>query len=78
MLKKPLHIVTPQRWEHFGEFHRSRTGPDAARLTPWLRDGSDQHTAARMLALLPDPVRAAYPDQRQPAYAALDRWNATG
>ena len=32
---------------------------------------------ATMLAILPEPVRAAYRDQWQPAYAALDRWNAT-
>jgi hemerythrin-like domain-containing protein len=69
--------VTPQQWQHFGEVHRSRIGPDAPRLTPWLLDGADEHTVAAMLALLPEPVRAAYRDQWQPAYAALDRWNAT-
>jgi hemerythrin-like domain-containing protein len=69
--------VTPQQWQHFGEVHRSRTGPDAPRLTPWLLDGADEQTVATMLALLPEPVRAAYRDQWQPAYAALARWNAT-
>lgn len=69
--------VTPQQWRHFGEVHRNRMGPDAPRLTPWLLDGADEQTVARVLALLPEPVRAAYRDQWQPAYAALDRWNAT-
>ncbi len=69
--------VTPQQWQHFGEVHGSRTGPDAPRLTPWLLDGAGEQTVATMLALLPEPVRAAYRDQWQPAYAALDRWNAT-
>jgi len=69
--------VTPQQWQHFGEVHGSRTGPDAPRLAPWLLDGVDEQTVATMLALLPEPVRAAYRDQWQPAYAALDRWNAT-
>ena len=36
-----------------------------------------RRTVATMLAILPEPVRAAYRDQWQPAYAALDRWNAT-
>jgi hypothetical protein len=44
---------------------------------PWLLDGAAEQTAATMLALLPEPVRAAYRDQWQPAYAALHRWNAT-
>jgi hemerythrin-like domain-containing protein len=69
--------VTPQQWEHFGEVHRSRIGPDAPRLIPWLLDGADEQTVVRMLALLPEPVRTAYRDQWQPAYAALDRWNGT-
>lgn len=69
--------VTPQQWQHFGEVHRSRTGPDAPTLTPWLLDGAGEQTVATMLAVLPEPVRAAYRDQWQPAYAALDRWNAT-
>jgi hemerythrin-like domain-containing protein len=68
--------VTWQQWEHFGEVHRDRIGPDAPRLIPWLLDGADEQTVATMLALLPEPVRAAYRDQWQPAYAALDRWNA--
>ncbi|HEY6594525.1 MAG TPA: hemerythrin domain-containing protein [Asanoa sp.] len=68
--------VTLQQWQQFGAVHGSRTGPDAPRLTPWLLDGADERTVATMLAILPEPVRAAYRDQWQPAYAALDRWNA--
>lgn len=26
--------VTPQQWQHYGEVHRTWTGPDAPRLTP--------------------------------------------
>jgi hemerythrin-like domain-containing protein len=69
--------VTPQQWQHFGAVHGSRTGPDAPQLIPWLLDGADDQTAAAMMALLPEPVRAAYRDQWQPAYAATDRWSAT-
>jgi iron-sulfur cluster repair protein YtfE (RIC family) len=67
--------VTLQQWQHFGQVHGARTGPDAPRLTPWILDGADEQTTATILGFLPDPVRAAYRDQWQPAYAALDRWN---
>lgn len=70
--------VTQQQWDHFGEVHRSRIGPDAPQVIPWLLDGADEHTVATMLALLPEPVRAAYQDQWQPAYTALNSWNTTG
>jgi hypothetical protein len=60
--------VTPQLWEHFGEVHRSRTGPDAPLLIPWLLDGANEQTVATMLALLPEPVRTAYQDQWQAVY----------
>jgi hypothetical protein len=69
--------VTPEQWQHFGAVHGSRSAPDAPQLIPWLLDGADGQTVATTLALLPEPVRAAYRDQWQPAYAALDRWNAT-
>jgi iron-sulfur cluster repair protein YtfE (RIC family) len=70
-------IMTPQQWQHFGAVHGSRGAADTPRLTPWLLDGADEQTVAAMLEPLPEPVRAAYRDQWQPAYAALDRWNAT-
>jgi hypothetical protein len=66
--------VTPAQWQHFGAVHASRTGPDAPRVTPWLLDGADEKTVATMMAILPEPVRAVYRDQWQPAYSALDRW----
>lgn len=69
--------VTPEQWQHFGAVHGTRSGSDAPRMTPWLLDGADEHTVATTMAFLPEPVRAAYRDQWQPAYAALDRWNAT-
>lgn len=67
--------MTPQQWQHYGDVHRAKTGPDGPRLTPWLLDGADVRAVATMLAMLPDPVRAAYRDEWQPAYAALDKWN---
>jgi hemerythrin-like domain-containing protein len=63
--------------QNFGQVHRAKSGPDGSRLTPWLLDGADEKTIATMMALLPEPVRAAYRDQWQPAYAALEKWNRT-
>jgi hypothetical protein len=39
--------------------------------------GVDGQTVAKMPAPLPEPVRAAYRDEWQPACIALDRWNGT-
>ncbi|WP_198653834.1 hemerythrin domain-containing protein [Actinocorallia populi] len=69
-------VATPQQWAHFGQVHGQRIGPDAPRLIPWLLEGATEQTVTTMLAPLPEPARAAYTAQWQPAYAALDRWNA--
>ncbi|WP_433729766.1 hemerythrin domain-containing protein [Nocardia sp. CA-129566] len=69
-------VVTPEQWQAFGQVHGSRIGPAAPQLIPWLLDGADEQTVQVLLAPLPEPVRAAYRDQWQPAYAALDRWRA--
>jgi iron-sulfur cluster repair protein YtfE (RIC family) len=69
-------VVTEQQWRHFGQVHGQRIGPDAPRILPWMLDGATPETAAAMLAPLPEPARTAFRTQWQPAYAALDRWNA--
>ncbi|MET8876786.1 hemerythrin domain-containing protein [Nocardia sp. NPDC004604] len=69
-------VVTPEQWQAFGQLHGSRIGSDAPQHIPWLLDGADEHAVHVLLAPLPEPVRAAYRDQWQPAYAALDRWSA--
>lgn len=69
-------FATPQQWAHFGQIHGQRIGPDAPRLLPWLLDGADERTVTTLLAPLPEPARAAYAAQWQPAYAAVDRWSA--
>ncbi|MEU7900468.1 hemerythrin domain-containing protein [Nonomuraea sp. NPDC049152] len=70
-------VVTPEQWAHFGQVHGQRIGPNAPRLLPWLLDGADDQTIATMLSPLPEPARQAFKNQWQPAYAALDLWNAT-
>ena len=68
--------VTLQQWQHFGQVHASRTGPDTPRMLPWLLDSASDETIATMLAPLPEPVRLAYHNEWQPAYAARNRWHA--
>lgn len=68
-------VATEQQWAHFGQVHGQRIGPDVSRLLPWLLEGATEQEIATMLAPLPEPVRAAYAAQWQPAYAALMRWN---
>jgi iron-sulfur cluster repair protein YtfE (RIC family) len=68
--------ATVQQWAHFGQVHGQRIGPDAPRLIPWVLEGADEKTVVTMLAPLPEPVRAAYAAEWQPAYARLDRWSA--
>ncbi|WP_308250221.1 hemerythrin domain-containing protein [Sphaerisporangium fuscum] len=68
-------FATPRQWAHFGQVHGRRIGADIPRLLPWLLEGADEQTVATLLTPLPEPVRAAYAAQWQPAYAALDRWS---
>lgn len=67
--------LTAEQWAHFGQVHAQRIGPDAPVLLPWLLDGADETTVAKLLAPLPEPARSAYATQWFPAYEALDRWN---
>ncbi|MFI2203073.1 hemerythrin domain-containing protein [Streptomyces sp. NPDC020192] len=64
-----------EQWQHYGQVHGAKTGPDGPVLTPWVLDGADEQTITTMLAILPEPVRAAYHNAWQPSYAALDKWN---
>ncbi|NKZ07550.1 hemerythrin domain-containing protein [Actinomadura latina] len=67
--------LTPAQIANFGQVHGAKLGPNAPRIIPWLLDGADEKTAAAMLAVLPEPARAAYETTWRPAYASLDRWN---
>ena len=67
-------IVTEAQWERFGNEHGSRLRPEAPRYLPWLLDGLDADRADRILGNVPEPLRFAYREQWQPAYAHFDRW----
>jgi hypothetical protein len=66
--------LTPEQWMAVGQSMAQRVGPDMPRYLPWLLDGADDDTTARVLAPIPPPVRQAYADEWRPAFVALDRW----
>ena len=43
-------------------------------MLPWMLDGADEQAFAMMLAPMPEPLRTAYQNEWQPAYAAVDKW----
>ncbi|WP_433463734.1 hemerythrin domain-containing protein [Spirillospora sp. CA-128828] len=66
--------LTLEQFQHFGQVHAVRVGPNGPRVFPWLLDGADGATEAALLAVLPAPARAAFEAEWQPAYKALTRW----
>jgi hypothetical protein len=66
--------LTPEQWMAFGQTSAQRLGPDMARYLPWLLEGADDDTAARILKVVPPPVQQLYADEWRPAFTALDRW----
>ncbi len=67
--------LTAEQWGHFSRVQAQHIDRDAPLLLPWLLDGADEPTAARLLAHLPAPAYAACTTRWIPAYAALDRWS---
>jgi hypothetical protein len=67
-------VLTEEQWQRFGNEHGSRLRPAAPRYLPWLLDGLDAGRANRILGNVPEPLRLAYREQWQSAYAQFDRW----
>ncbi|MFE5720493.1 hemerythrin domain-containing protein [Streptomyces erythrochromogenes] len=67
--------LTAEQWAHFSQVHAQYIGNDAPVLLPWLLNGADKPTAARLLAELPSHLYAACTARWIPAYAALNRWS---
>ena len=66
--------VSPAQWQFLVDEHSRLGAADMPRMTAWVLDGaSPEHTAA-MLSTVPEPVRLAYRNEWQPAYAAIDLW----
>lgn len=66
--------VTDEQWQAFGAEHGKRLAGDIARYLPWLLDDATPETTTRLLGLLPPPVRQAYRDEWQPAFAKSALW----
>ena len=69
--------LTEQQWMTFGMTATQRVGPNMPQFLPWLLDGADDDTTARVLNLIPEPVRENYRAEWQPAYAGKDWWAAS-
>jgi hypothetical protein len=66
--------LSPEQWMAFGMGATQRFLPEMPRYLPWLLDGVDDETTARILAIMPPAVQQSYRDEWQPAYAARDLW----
>lgn len=70
--------LTEAQWQHFGELQRTAIADDTRRYLPWLLDDMSTEHAEYILGVMPEPLRKAYHDQWQPAYADLDPWGTAG
>jgi iron-sulfur cluster repair protein YtfE (RIC family) len=68
--------VTVEQWMGFGQAGAERLGPNMPKYLPWLLDGADEDTTARVLRVIPPPVQEMYRNEWQPAYAAKEWWSA--
>ena len=68
--------VTQEQWMSFGQVAAEQVGPAMPQYLPWLLDGADEETTARVLGIIPEPVRQTYRDEWAPAYAAKEWWTA--
>jgi hypothetical protein len=66
--------VTPEQWRAFSAEGGKRIGGDVHRFMPWLLDDASPEVTATVLGLLPPPVKQAYRDEWQPAFARLSLW----
>jgi Hemerythrin HHE cation binding domain len=66
--------LSPDQWMHFGQVAAERVGPNMPNYLPWVLDGADEDTTARVLGVMPEPVQQTYRNEWQPAYAAKDWW----
>jgi iron-sulfur cluster repair protein YtfE (RIC family) len=68
--------LTQEQWLAYGQASARLGAAEVARMLPWMLDGATERTTAVLLGQLPAPLRATYLEEWQPAYAALDLWNA--
>ena len=63
--------ITGEQFQAFGAEHGNRIAGDVQRYLPWTLEGATPEVTATVLGQLPPPVRQAYRDEWQPAYAKL-------
>ncbi|MEU6899575.1 hemerythrin domain-containing protein [Streptomyces virginiae] len=68
-------VLTAEQSARLCRAHARHIGREDPLLLPWLLDGADERTAARLLARLPASTYAACTTRWIPEYAALDRWS---
>jgi len=66
--------ITGEQFQAFGAEHGNRIAGDVQRYLPWTLEGATPEVTATVLGQLPPPVRQAYRDEWQPAYAKLALW----
>jgi hemerythrin-like domain-containing protein len=67
--------VTEEQWQALGTESGRRIAGDVQRYVPWMLEGASPDVTARMLGLFPPPLRQAYHDEWQPAFARLTLWD---
>jgi iron-sulfur cluster repair protein YtfE (RIC family) len=68
--------LTEEQWMAFGQGSAEMVGADMPRFLPWLLEGADENTTARVLSVLPEPVQQTYRNEWRPAFDTLHRWAA--
>jgi hypothetical protein len=68
--------ISPAQWQRLTDEHSRLGADDMPRMTAWVLDGASPEHVTAMLSTVPEPVRLAYHDQWQPAYASADLWAA--
>jgi iron-sulfur cluster repair protein YtfE (RIC family) len=70
--------LTEQQFQRLGQRQAELIGADARRYLPWLLDDMDPARITAVLSRIPEPLRVAYRDEWQAAYADLRLWVPAG
>ncbi|OMB77234.1 hemerythrin domain-containing protein [Mycolicibacterium conceptionense] len=69
-------ILTTEEWQAFGDDQRRRIGfDDAAWFFPWLLDDASTQVQAKVLGLVPRPIRLLHRALWAPRYRMRSPWN---
>jgi hemerythrin-like domain-containing protein len=68
--------LSPAQWQVLVDEHNRLGADDMPRMTAWVLEGASPEHVGAFLGAVPEPVRLAYRNEWQPAYAAVDLWAA--